>query len=902
MHNLRNILLGFVAVLLANMAAAAPLDPTDANWHVTLERFWGTVDRRGQTQDRNLECFINLVNGEMASGLAYAPLYNKSGHRIDKAIVKTRGEDFEVSLEVTIYPDRWVPKDGRVRRFGGQLTGKLRPGADGAVELSGTYGFLRDGEKIKGRVSGSIVPRATVTDQRLAARLSATKIDGRDFPEMELELALVAGKPAWGRFGMSWNRWPHRWCPMPTTGLTWNPKQQRLTGTAMVPARAVDVGAPPKTDCSFTLDGAYIGSVFTVRVTTQLTSERARERTFNGGQRVELGPAGPEPNPKEYAWMYAVDQQPWFTPVKGHVSVASGEHPRLLFRANQLEDIRARARTPEGAAIVDRLRRLLGNDGKKLPDKFNTVAPHNHNKSDTKVPVGIMFTSFHAPGYAMLYALTNETMYAKLAHDAVELMFKGAIDRDNRYAWTAPGTLMRAGSLLWSVALTYDLAYHGWEEAFRRKVALALQDYNQPVAAGDRRVNVRLLMGRTGYPPASNHYGSHFGGTLLAMLAILGDPGTNTSLVTERITEGTEMIPHMLSHGFGDAGWYQEGPHPSRLSTNGGFVPMLPAIRNVLGHDYITPRREAQWMTLRWILWLSHDREDRPVFLNRGTYGDDRFYGRAPMLSHSADFALGFGAVDKKYTPALLWTYLNCVECWERNDRSCPTWVEPGERSFNSFVYPIHAVHALVNWPIGIEPVNPAKVLSRHVVDHTHDYFVSRNRWKDGDDIIVTFSTGGGPWGYHRPQSRGSVHLRAFGGKFTLPLQFGHFRPTFHRSEKDGSFSLGLRSNFGELRRGALAVDLSGASGVPLVVLAYAEKEDVEKIRKRLESSRKRRKTSDTAAFQSTMVTGGAKPIYVSTIDRSTTPHVTANGNQVTVGAKTYTLETSERGAIIFEF
>ena len=89
---------------------------------------------------------------------------------------------------------------------------------------------------------------------------------------------------------------------------------------------------------------------------------------------------------------------------------------------------------------------------------------------------------------------------------------------------------------------------------------------------------------------------------------------------------------------------------------------------------------------------------------------------------------------------------------------------------------------------------------------------------------------------------------------------------------------------------------------MPLVVLAYAEKENLDKMRKKLESSRKRRKPSDTVAFQSMMVTGGATPTYVATIDRSTTPRVTANGNRVTVGTKTYTLEKGERGAIIFAF
>lgn len=34
--------------------------------------------------------------------------------------------------------------------------------------------------------------------------------------------------------------------------------------------------------------------------------------------------------------------------------------------------MRRRAQTPDGKAIVERLRFLLGNNGEKLPDTFNT--------------------------------------------------------------------------------------------------------------------------------------------------------------------------------------------------------------------------------------------------------------------------------------------------------------------------------------------------------------------------------------------------------------------------------------------------------------------------------------------------------------------------------------------------
>ena len=107
-----------------------------------------------------------------------------------------------------------------------------------------------------------------------------------------------------------------------------------------------------------------------------------------------------------------------------------------------------------GLDLVELMIRVA--NGEKLPTQFNTTPPHNHNKSPDKQPLGT-FTSFHAPGYAMLYQLTGEKKYADLAKGALELMFAGKVDRDNRYGWSRPGTHLRVGTILASVALTYDL-------------------------------------------------------------------------------------------------------------------------------------------------------------------------------------------------------------------------------------------------------------------------------------------------------------------------------------------------------------------------------------------------------------------------------------------------------------
>ncbi len=60
----------------------------------------------------------------------------------------------------------------------------------------------------------------------------------------------------------------------------------------------------------------------------------------------------------------ADDARPWPAPVPGWKAPKPGEHPRLLFRKADIPALRERAKTPEGQAILKRLRQQLnGSDG-----------------------------------------------------------------------------------------------------------------------------------------------------------------------------------------------------------------------------------------------------------------------------------------------------------------------------------------------------------------------------------------------------------------------------------------------------------------------------------------------------------------------------------------------------------
>jgi hypothetical protein len=61
----------------------------------------------------------------------------------------------------------------------------------------------------------------------------------------------------------------------------------------------------------------------------------------------------------------------WPADVPGFVKPQPGEHPRLLFRKADLQALKQKAETPEGKAILKRLRTTLGKNGEEFPDIFS---------------------------------------------------------------------------------------------------------------------------------------------------------------------------------------------------------------------------------------------------------------------------------------------------------------------------------------------------------------------------------------------------------------------------------------------------------------------------------------------------------------------------------------------------
>lgn len=485
-------------------------------------------------------------------------------------------------------------------------------------------------------------------------------------------------------------------------------------------------------------------------------------------------------------------EEPWPKPVLGHRPVDPGEHPRLFFRRADLPRIRARAATPQGQALIRRLKAQLGG-GEALPEIRNDMTS-GYGKVGPKPrasdwPLGTYSIS-HVAGFGMLWQITGEKKYADLARGCMELAFAGVRDRDGRYSWKKPDGALRAGPSLGWYAVGYDLCYDGWDEDFRQKVGLAIQDYDE----GQHRSLDDLVRGRR-HMPASNHWGMQIGGGALAVLAIMHDPFIDMDRIGPLLEASQEAMKRNVTEGFGDHGWYPEGDGTGSMASHIVYTSALQAWRIAGGQDFWTPRPNAQWTTLRWILQTKH-RDGQPLWHARGAYPHNVW--NRTSLSGGGLFSQGFGVVTPEQAPALMWLY-------NRVGRAADIAAEAPFDTISP--YPHRTVLSLINWPFDLPERNPAASLPRAVLDHTHGFLLARNRFQDEHDLVVTCQTRT-TRGWHESGDGGRVVIQSGAGK---PEVFGYLP-----SERDvlrfvaaADGSCVATTDTG----GCLAIDFSGVSG-----------------------------------------------------------------------------------------
>ncbi|MCH8539648.1 MAG: hypothetical protein LAT58_02640 [Opitutales bacterium] len=855
--------------------SAEPPDPGNATWHIAVS---GVMPN-----DADLDIYPTFKDGSLQQALATSRRYNTSIHFIEKESLVLEEDGFSGEMTFLITPDRWVPSDGQTSLLRLSFEGRFELSDDGENRwVRGSYEGSYDDREVSGNLGGGVGETETEWEQKvMRARVTPVKEEGApDSEEIQLTVAVDGDQVLWGTVGVSWHRNVPRESFFDVSGL--KVEDGKVKGSARLAAIDFFPGADP--EATFDVDiglirvqGLVGGWIRAPEVPAPIAKAFYGRGTADRGARSH--PLESENPP---LWRYQPETSGWYRPPPDEFqAVEPGEHPRLLFRAEDVPALREKAETPEGRAIVERLRELLGEDGEAMTERFNEREPHNHFRGPEH-PIGT-FTMWHGAGFGLLYQLTGEEKYADLAREAVQLAFEGKMDRDNRYSWVAPGTGLRAGTILGGIALAYDLCYHAWPEDFRQEVALRLQNYNQPPASQYDPVNLDeelvelqkdipaylrdvegfsldYLSGRTGYPPGSNHYGAFLGG-FTAVLAIHGDPGTDTAFLDERLREFEHNIPRLLTQGFGDRGFYAEGDHPGRISANVGMLEALIALRNVTGRDYLTATSNAEWVTLKWIHMLI-PRGDRLWHPKRGVYGSDHFSGIGQ--SGSGEFAYGFGSVSPRYHPALLWVYQN--------------FEHPVRPHYGANTYPHRAVHSLVHWPVDVEPANPSGILPHAIVDKVHGYFATRNRWQDENDIHISLALENGPTGYHtlRPRGRGVLIVAGFGTHLGWSTRSFGAQPVAWETEEDGSFRLALRR--GE-REGALTVDFSGDSGVAGVLLATGELFDQPP------------SESNSGPIRTHQVEAGGHTVHVITLSEEEHPEVRSGDDaHIQVGSQRFAL------------
>lgn len=866
----------------AGSAEATPVDPKNATWHIGLVNLWGVTSKN---QGRGLDIYAMFKDGKLVNALGSARNYNKSIHLVQQADVTMdlKAGTLSGKLKVLITPDLFVPADGKAYVLLVDLKGKLTNAGD-TWSLGGAYTAKReDGQEMPDLVKGEATlgggAGATETGwDNSVWRIQMTQIadpNDIDLDALDVALGIADGKVHWGLIGPTAQaQWPAT-CTFAfdVGGIELASDIGIAKGVVTLSERHIHAGGDPNRQVRMEIvarrvQGMCGGEATLTRAAAKTPAALPISAVTRAFGRGTVAKSGGQAAPTAL-WVHDLDKRPWWTPVEGFQPVAAGEHPRLLFRKSDLPALRKRAETPEGKAIIARLRQLLGKDGEAIPDTFNATPPDNHSKSPN-LPMGT-FTNHHAAGFGFLYQLTGDKKYADLARQCVQLMLDGKIDVDNRYAWFKPGTDLRTGWILSAVAYAYDFCFDAWPEDFRRKIALEIQNYNKETCSAKEPASIARLAGRSGYPPGSNHYGSLIGGTGVALLAIRGDAGVDNDRIALRLAEIESNIPRLLTLGFGDAGWFAEGFGASSSQCRMPLIELNRALRNVSGRDYLRPRPNAEWMVLTWIMHLGG--AGYASIPNRGVYqGDDNAW-------RDGELSLGFGAVSSEHLPALLWSYETFVGSREPKDQ---LGLKGDEKSWGTGRrYPIFAVYSFIDWPIGVQPKNPAELLPLAAVDHVHGYFVARNRWKDSDDVIVTHWMEYGPKGYYSSKdTKGDARagrIRVWGHGLRTAMGTGMVGgfATHYAQAKDGSFTLTAGG-----QPTGLAVDFSNAAGADVVIVAVGPGAG---------GPAKEGAKNAKATVQDVAIKLGDVPVHIFTMQTGPAPAVSVDGAAVVVGNQRFT-------------
>jgi hypothetical protein len=176
-------------------------------------------------------------------------------------------------------------------------------------------------------------------------------------------------------------------------------------------------------------------------------------------------------------------------------------------------------------------------------------------------------------------------------------------------------------------------------------------------------------------------------------------------------------------------------------------------------------------------------------------------------------FCIGLGALPGRYRPGMKWIYENFVE---------PD-TDPTKRVYEARIDPLHAVYALVNWPLDVEAENPEKAFPLAIHDTVHGYVLARSGFSaDRNEVLFTGLCRKGPVGYHKTRAQQDVWV-----------WFGNYRVNMGRFSRRGISNWQAAADGSAMftnSRNVWAIDYSGAAGCEGVIAAMGSvRADVKK-------------------------------------------------------------------------
>jgi len=807
MHKIRCT--GWLAtVVLASAATAAVAQEAERSWTIQLSGLFkgGSKPLYLYARDRGGE-WIAAVGSSRDPDRQGGKTYNRSWYCGDLCGVPIRDGKMKGQFTLHVTPDLWVPRDHK----GYTIVFDIDAALKGADKMEGRYQVVAINTRDE-----------TTRDFGRSGHVTGTAAPGKPpvVPEpvtfeCKLQGSLVGGDPTYGGrcmvlwLGLEEGRLTstvhgllsQKFETYSRTGFTYEGNTaatdgDRLTAHVTVPTKTLDMEP-----CLyiFDLDGRLLDEVLvgTYKLTVKIDGKPdvTIDGSFDGSW-------------SEGVTRMESDQRPWFAELKGFKSPAPGEHPRLLFRKSDLPALRKKAQTPEGQAILRRLRYLFdGKDGETMTTVFSkaTHAYMGGGFDNSTINTPGVYTFSHAAGYGLLYQLTGEKKYAEFGKQCFEKALAGVRDRDDRYSFRQPGGPLRAGPVLGWYAVGYDLCYDGWDARTREKFGRAIAEFEE----GDEGKTYDLeSLARGTMPPGSNHFGMQIGGASMALLALSGEKWVDQKRIDTLLAVAQQSVVRNISEGFGDGGFFAEGDGTGSMASHIAYLSALQSWKNAAGKDFVdVPRPNARMTALKWI-YLTVVRDGRPDFWPiRGAYGHNVWTREG--LSGGGYFAIGYAGVTPPQQAAMKWYYNHFL-------------AEPDARAGTPYDtvsrYPHVAVCALVNWPVDLKGRNPAAVLPLCYRDSSCGFYAWRNRWQDADDTVISVLSNR-TQGYMAAKPDSGLCINSRGEHFKWgTVQEGPTR-YWWTSPRGQSSSLTLADGT------CFAVDFTGASGADVMLVTTGRAE-----------------------------------------------------------------------------